>query len=199
MKNINTYRPDHGVPELPIPVYEVEVQRNYPKIFLLASIVPLVSSVIIGIILLFGGLVHPRLIALSLAAFLVLAGNAGFVYLSDKATDRKEAKHALHGYRPKKSRVKLAAWILVPGIVIMLTGLFQSTVLGIWSGIMIFVGSGIVLTAFTFVNTAINGKREFGQRLGFAGVLMWLMFLPAVIAFFAFLTIGIGAIGMLFG
>lgn len=120
--------------------------------------------------------------AISFASFC----NFLMIRYSEKTPER-EAKNA---GKIKKNWVPLAAGIGFPAFLLVPIGLFWYSDLGIFSGIFVFVGSAVTLTAFGFLNNAEHSDRSFGLRELF----MVLMFIPATISLFGFGGIILGFI-----
>lgn len=145
------------------------------------GIIPLAFSIIIGILLLFrvpvDDVVMKSVFTLTGAFF----GNALIIYLGENSAVREIKNWG----KAKKNWLPLAAWLGLPGFILIPIGLFWYSSLGIFSGIFVFVGSVMTLTSFILINNAERSDKRFGLR----ELMMTLIFLPAIIAFFGFFGI----------
>lgn len=183
--------PDHE----PMEVYEINYTYSYgifsetttkslSKRIAKWGLIPLAGSILIGILALFGIMLDDVFVKSVLILTWGFYLNAFLFYWEE----RRLRRNLLGLAKPKKRRLGLASLLGFPGFALIVGGLTSYPHLGIWNGILTFLGSVMTLVAFGLMNSSPKSEKKFGLR----EILMTLIFLPATIAFFAFFTIGIG-------
>lgn len=186
--------PDHE----PMKVYEIHYIYSYgifsettnkslSKRIAKWGLIPLVGSIIIGILDLCGIMlddIFVKSVLLLTGAFFM---NALFLYIDE----RRLRRDLLGLNKPKKKKLRRGSVLCLAGFLTILTGMNSYPEAGIFAGTIIFIGCLLTLVGFTFLHNSPKSQKRFGLR----ELLMLLFFLPAMVAFFAFFIVVVSFFG----